>query len=68
MLDIIKGVTKSAVASGILKGAGKIRDKIKTKPITFDTDKTIDESLLKLNRSNMEFKENSKLIPEALDE
>ena len=34
----------------------------------FDTDKTIDESLLKLNRSNMEFKENSKLIPEALDE
>ena len=68
MLDIIKGISKTAVASGILKGAGKIRDNIKTKPMTFDTDKSIDESLLKLNRSNMEFKENSKLIPEALNE
>ena len=43
----------------ILKGAGKIRDKLKTKPLTFDTDKSIDNSLLKLNRSNMEYKENS---------
>ena len=43
----------------ILKGAGKIRDKLKTKPMTFDTDKSIDNSLLKLNRSNMEYKENS---------
>lgn len=65
---MITGVAKSAVNSYILKGAGKIRDKIKTKPLDFSSDKSIDESLLKLNRSNMEFKENSKLIPQALDE